>query len=120
MVPWNIPWNIGKRGVEHSVPRNFVAQYGFVNQLIIIVEHETGFRGTFVEHCSTKRYVEYNDAIGAKTTFFRAFRGALREMFHGENPRKCLILCFVWELGNERIAQQKGSLHLSTKVRVFS
>ena len=53
--PWNIPWNIGKRGVEHSVPRNFVAQSVFVNRLIIIVEHKTGFRGTFVEHCSTKR-----------------------------------------------------------------
>ena len=71
--PWNIPWNIEKRGVEHSVPRNFVAQSDFVNRLIIIVEHKTGFRGTFVEHCSTKRYVEYNDAIGAKTAFFRAF-----------------------------------------------
>ena len=49
------PWNIEKRGVEHSVPRNFVAQSDFVNQLIIIVEHKMGFRGTFVEHCSTKR-----------------------------------------------------------------
>ena len=56
--PWNIPWNIGKRGVEHSVPRNFVAQSDFVNRLIIIVEHKMAFRGTFVEHCSTKRYVE--------------------------------------------------------------
>ena len=53
--PWNIPWNIGKRGVEHSVPRNFVAQSDFVNRLIIIVEHKMAFRGTFVEHCSTKR-----------------------------------------------------------------
>ena len=106
--------------MEHSVPRNFVAQSVFVNRLIIIVEHKTGFRGTFVEHCSTKRYVEYNDAIGAKTAFFRAFRGPLREMFHGENPCKRLIFCFVWELGKERTAQQKGSLHLSTKVRVFS
>ena len=67
-----------------------------------------------------KGNVAYNDAKGAKTAFFRAFRGALREMFHGENPCKRLILCFVWELGNERTAQQKGSLHLSTKVRVFS
>ena len=49
------PWNIGKRGVEHSVPRNFVAQSVFVNRLIIIVEHKMAFRGTFVEHCSTKR-----------------------------------------------------------------
>ena len=38
--PWNIPWNIAKRGVEHSVPRNFVAQSDFVNRLIIIVEHK--------------------------------------------------------------------------------
>ena len=44
-----------KRGVEHSVPRNFVAQSDFVNRLIIIVEHKMEFRGTFVEHCSTKR-----------------------------------------------------------------
>ena len=58
VCPWNIPWNIAKRGVEHSVPRNFVAQSDFVNRLIIIVEHKMGFRGTFVEHCSTKRYVE--------------------------------------------------------------
>ena len=52
--PWNIAWNIGKRGVEHNVPRNFVAQSDFVNQLIIIVEHKMELRGTFAEHCSTK------------------------------------------------------------------
>ena len=53
--PWNIPWNIAKKGVEHSVPRNFVAQSVFVNQLIIIVKHKMVFRGIFVEHCLTKR-----------------------------------------------------------------
>ena len=84
MVPWNIPWNIAKRGVEHSVPRNFVAQFDFLNRLIIIVEHKMRFRGTFVEHCSTKCSTEYNDAKGAKTAFFCAFHGPLREMFHGE------------------------------------
>ena len=67
-----------------------------------------------------KGNVAYNGAKGAKTAFFRAFRGPLREMFHGENPRKRLIICFVGEWGYERTAQQKGSLLLSTKVRVFS
>ena len=84
MVPWNIPWNIGKRGVEHSVPRNFVAQSVFVNQLIIIVEH----KWHSVEHlwntAQQKGNVAYNGAKGAKTAFFRAFCGAVRKMFHGE------------------------------------
>ena len=67
-----------------------------------------------------KGNVAYNDAKGAKTAFYCAFCGALRKMFHGEHLRKLLIICFVGELGNERTAQQKGSLLLSTKVRVFS
>ena len=41
-------WNIVFHGI--SLRSRF-----FVNQLIIIVEHKMAFRGTFVEHCSTKR-----------------------------------------------------------------
>ena len=107
MVPWNIPWNIGKRGVEHSVPRNFVAQSVFVKRLIIIAEHKMAFRGTFVKHCSTKRYVEYNDAKGAKTAFFAHFVDPCAKCSTGNNPRKRLIFCFVWKLGMSGLLNKK-------------
>ena len=54
-----------------------------------------------------KGNVAYNDAKGAKTAFFRAFCGAVRKMFHGEHPRKRLILCFVWELGMSGLLNKK-------------
>ena len=41
-------WNI----VFHGI---LLRSWFFVNRLIIIVEHKMEFRGTFVEHCSTKR-----------------------------------------------------------------
>ena len=58
--------------------------------------------------------VANNDAKGAKTAFFAHFVEHCAKCSTGNNPRKRLIFCFVGELGNERTAQQKGSLSLSS------
>ena len=54
-----------------------------------------------------KGNVAYNGAKGAKTAYFCAFCGALRKMFHGEHPRKRLIICFVWKLGMSGLFNEK-------------
>ena len=51
---------------------------------------------------------------GLKPPFIAHFVEQCAKCSTGNNPRKRLILCFVWELGNERTAQQKGSLSLSS------
>ena len=48
MESWNIPWNIGKRGVEQNVPRTFVEQSESANALLYIVERPWNIRGTLL------------------------------------------------------------------------
>ena len=50
----------------------------------------------------------------SKKGLFCAFCGAINAMFHGENFANYLIMWLIKEEENERTAQQKGSLSLSS------
>ena len=75
--------------MEHSVPRNFVAQSDFVNRLIIIVEHKMGVPwntcGTLLNKKVMLRIMAQK---GLKPPFFAHFVEHCAKCSTGNNPRK--------------------------------